>query len=299
MRSAVRVGAGPGFALDAVTCDDDHRRWSPVETSSAHRLVLVRRGRFRRLADGRSSLADPTLAYLSTPGEEERFAHPAGGDVCTSVSLSAGLWRTLAGEDVRPSRSALYVDARLDVAHRRFLAAARAGDAPFGLAEALLSLLSGALRQVTDRPLREAAGGEAARGAARRSTSPAAIVDAAREAIACDHEAAGDLLSLAELLGVSPYRLSRAFTRELGVSLTHYRNRVRVGRALDRLERGERGLARLAADLGFADQAHLTRTIRRHAGHTPTAMRHLLTHPEADGPAGGGRRAGPVGSARA
>ncbi|WP_345571355.1 helix-turn-helix domain-containing protein, partial [Nonomuraea rosea] len=106
--------------------------------------------------------------------------------------------------------------------------------------------------------------------------TPAAIADAAREAISADHPAAGALLTLAELLAVSPYQLSRAFTRELGISLTHYRNRVRVGRALDRLESGTTSLAALAADLGFADQAHLTRTIRRHVGHTPTALRRLL-----------------------
>ncbi|NUP21532.1 MAG: helix-turn-helix transcriptional regulator [Streptomyces sp.] len=105
------------------------------------------------------------------------------------------------------------------------------------------------------------------------------LVDAAREVIAADHPAAGGLLSLAELLAVSPFQLSRAFTRELGISLTHYRNRVRVSRALERLESGEPSLATLAADLGFADQAHLTRTIRRHVGHTPTAVRRLLTSP--------------------
>lgn len=51
---------------------------------------------------------------------------------------------------------------------------------------------------------------------------------------------------------------------------------VRCGRALDRLERGERSLGILAADLGFADQAHLCRTVRQHLGHTPTALRRLL-----------------------
>ena len=71
--------------------------------------------------------------------------------------------------------------------------------------------------------------------------------------------------------------MSRAFTAELGVSLTRYRNRVRVARALDRLEAGETRLAMLAADLGFADQAHLCRTVRAHVGHTPTALRRLLT----------------------
>jgi len=52
-------------------------------------------------------------------------------------------------------------------------------------------------------------------------------------------------------------------TRELGVSLTRYRNRVRVGRALERpFEQGDPALAELAVELGFADQAHLSRTVR-------------------------------------
>ena len=45
---------------------------------------------------------------------------------------------------------------------------------------------------------------------------------------------------------------------ELGVSLTHYRNRVRVARALDRLEAGKPSLATLAADLSSPTRPHLT-----------------------------------------
>ncbi|MFD0541604.1 helix-turn-helix domain-containing protein [Actinomadura luteofluorescens] len=60
------------------------------------------------------------------------------------------------------------------------------------------------------------------------------------------------------------------------MSVTRYRNRIRVGRALDRLERGERDLSGLAADLGFADHAHLTRTVREETGRTPTVLRRLL-----------------------
>ncbi|MFF4615647.1 helix-turn-helix domain-containing protein [Nonomuraea jabiensis] len=397
MRSAVRLAAGDGFHLDAVTCVDDHRGWSAAELGSGHRLVLVRRGLFRRKAAGRAAVIDLTMAYLGVPGEEEQFAHPAGGDVCTSVSLTPELWHTLAGERP-PARPTLYVDARLDLAHRRVLAATRGGDTAFELAESLLSLIGATLAQLapvatpassgsgavprpgastaeasvprttapalgpdsTEAPALETGGVEATTsaapapwpsgaeattsvtpasrpggadvipgprsdgadidvagapasrtaagsgvdgvgGAATRGrgvgkadaaegrpspagrsrgggprSSGAAIADAAREAIAADHPAAGGLMSLAELLAVSPYQLSRAFTRELGVSLTHYRNRVRVGRALDRLENGEPSLAGLAADLGFADQAHLTRTIRHHVGHTPTALRRLL-----------------------
>jgi AraC-like DNA-binding protein len=259
--STVALADRPEFAVTAVTCRDDHRGWSKPEVRADYRLVLVRRGRFRRSADGVLSAVDPTTAYLGVPGEEERFAHPAGGDVCTSVTLSPEWWRAMAGDTARPTRSTVYVDARLDLIHRQVLAAR---EVDYGLTETLLRLLAASVDQVVAGPKPS--------GSVDR-----ALVTAARELINEGHPASAGLLPLAEQLDVSPYRLSRAFTREVGVSLTRYRNRVRVGRALDLLEAGERGLGVLAADLGFADQAHLTRTIREHVGHTPTALRRLLT----------------------
>lgn len=254
----VDIATAPDFMIRGVRCTDDHRRWSVAEQRGGYGVVLVRSGRFRRLTGGVASDVDPTRGFVMRPGDEERFAHPAGGDVCTWVDLSPGLWHGIAA-DIRPDTT-IFVDARLDLGHRRLLAAARAGDVGFGVAEGLVGTLAYALRlappvgSARDRPM----------------------VAAAREAIATDHPAAAGLLPLAGLLGVSPYRLSRAFTRETGVSLTHYRNRVRVGRALDHLEAGGNDLAALAADLGFADQSHLCRTIRAHLGHTPTEVRRLL-----------------------
>jgi AraC-like DNA-binding protein len=213
--------------------------------------VLVRSGRFRRTGPEGVTDLDPTLGYVSRPGIEERFAHPAGGDVCTSISIAPARWATLCrgGE-----RSDFYVDARVDLAHRRLLSTG--SDPDYALVEQLLALLSATVGLLP-------AG----------SAGDRALVAAAREAIVADEPAAGGLFSLADHLDVSPYRLSRAFSREIGVSITRYRNRVRVGRALERLEQGERSLALLAADLGFADQAHLTRTVREHTGHTPGVLR--------------------------
>jgi transcriptional regulator GlxA family with amidase domain len=45
---------------------------------------------------------------------------------------------------------------------------------------------------------------------------------------------------------------------------------------LERVAAGERSLARIAADLGFADHAHLTRVVRRQAGAPPSNLRELL-----------------------
>ncbi len=216
-------------------------------------MVLVRRGRFRRGVRGVVADADPTAAYLVAPGDEERFAHPAGGDVCTSVQFGERLWRRLTGEQV--VASTVYVDSALELAHRRVTASA--ADPDYALAEELLVLVGGAITQ-SARP-RSPAG----------HADDRALVARAREAIVAGDPVAAGLFPPAESLGVSPYRLSRAFPREVGVSLTRYRNRVRVGRALERLEAGERALAVLAAELGFADQAHLTRTLREHAGAPP------------------------------
>jgi AraC-like DNA-binding protein len=252
--SVADLAARPDFTVSTVVCREHHRRWSDAEVPREHRLVLVRSGRFRRTsAQGLTDL-DPTLGYVSYPGVEERFAHPAGGDVCTSISIASARWATLcrAGE-----RSDFYVDARVDLAHRRLLAAG--SDPDFALAEQLLALLS-----ATVSPLPAGPAGDRV------------LVAAAREAILGQDPAAHGLFSLADHLGVSPFRLSRAFPREIGVSITRYRNRVRVGRAMERLEQGEQSLARLAADLGFADQAHLTRTMREHVGCTPAALRHVL-----------------------
>jgi AraC-like DNA-binding protein len=278
--SAVALATRPEFTVTAVTCREDHTRWSPAEARGDYRVVLVRRGRFHRAASGRSSQLDPTLGYVGVPHQEERFAHPAGGDLCTAVSLAPTLWRTLTGDGPDPVTSTVYVDARLELAHRRLHAAASAGDVDFALAEHLLHLLALTLERVA-----------AAWAPVELPTHSAdrAWAAAAREAIAADHPASHGLLPLARLLGVSPHRLSRAFTGELGVSLTRYRNRVRVSRALQRLEDGERNLAALAADLGFADQAHLCRTIRAQLDHTPTALRCLL------GPGSSGKRQRRVG----
>ncbi len=128
MLSSVDLATGPGFAVAAVDCLDDHRGWSSERPREDVRLVLVRRGGFRRRVRGACADLDPTVGYLGMPGEEEDFAHPAGGDKCTSIGLAPALWRTLTGDAPRPVGASLYVDGRLDLAHRRLLAATRTAD---------------------------------------------------------------------------------------------------------------------------------------------------------------------------
>lgn len=60
---------------------------------------------------------------------------------------------------------------------------------------------------------------------------------------------------------------------EVGVPVSTYRRRLRARAALERLSGGETDLARLAADAGFADHAHLTHELRALLGATPSALR--------------------------
>lgn len=115
------------------------------------------------------------------------------------------------------------------------------------------------------------------RGTHRSSTSAVRrrLADTAR-AVLTDDPASLGLRDVANHVGASPCHLSRVFRAETGMTLTRFRARLRVRLALDRIAAGERDLASLAADLGFADHAHLTRTVRQEVGAPPTAVRRLL-----------------------
>lgn len=76
------------------------------------------------------------------------------------------------------------------------------------------------------------------------------------------------LEDLAEAEGLTPVQLVRAFTRARGLPPFAWLNTERLRQARRALLRGER-LSHLAADLGFADQAHLTRRFKAMFGVPP------------------------------
>ncbi|HEU0298197.1 MAG TPA: AraC family transcriptional regulator [Longimicrobium sp.] len=85
--------------------------------------------------------------------------------------------------------------------------------------------------------------------------------------------AAPPVRELARAAGVHPVSLARAFRRAYGVPVTEYARRLRVRAAADRVASTALPLARIACEAGFADQAHLTRELRRATGLTPAALR--------------------------
>ncbi len=74
-------------------------------------------------------------------------------------------------------------------------------------------------------------------------------------------------------LGVSERQLRRRVERAVGYGPRMLARVVRLQRFLQGVERDPvAGLARLAADAGYADQAHLGRECRRLSGRTPSAL---------------------------
>jgi AraC-like DNA-binding protein len=77
----------------------------------------------------------------------------------------------------------------------------------------------------------------------------------------------------AERLGVSPEQLSRGFGKVFGVTPQRFRCEARTRAALADLRSGVVPLAELALAHGFADQAHMTRSVRALSGRPPGAWR--------------------------
>jgi AraC-like DNA-binding protein len=256
-----------GITVADVTCRHEAGRGELDEHSTSHHLVFVRRGCFVRSVDGVESLLDPTLAYCMNPGEEQRVDHPHDhGDDCTALMLEAPLVASLWGGDPTLPAGPLPTSPEIDLEHRLLLAAGSRGADPHELYERALALLARGLEQCA--PRRVAAGGPATVRARR------ALADGAREALAA--EPGRSLPDLARALVVSPHHLSRVYRAVTGQTISRHRMRLRARNALERLAGGERDLARLAADTGFADQSHLCRVLRQETGRTPSALRHVL-----------------------
>lgn len=77
----------------------------------------------------------------------------------------------------------------------------------------------------------------------------------------------------AEVTGLDPASVSRGFARAYGVSPKRFRLEVRTRRALGALTSWRGNLADLAADQGFADQAHLARSVVALTGMSPVRFR--------------------------
>lgn len=76
-----------------------------------------------------------------------------------------------------------------------------------------------------------------------------------------------------ETNGLASWTISRGFVQVFGISPEAFRARARARQALRSICYTRTSLAILAAELGFADQAHMSRSVKQLTGVTPHAWR--------------------------
>jgi AraC-like DNA-binding protein len=261
------VATRPGITVTSYACAKGPESPLTRAVYSDFGLMLVRRGGFERRARGNVQFVDTTTAYFSRPSVVQELRHPReGGDEGTLINMSEAAIVALAGDGELPD-DPIPTSAAIDLMHVTLLARLADGLDDFELEE-LVSVFVG-------RIIEQGAPGRLT--TRRRDTESAhrLIVDRIREAIAADPSGV-NIGRLAAELGHSRFHVSRVFRRVTGLTMTQHRNRVRISEALTRLAAGQRNLASLAADLGFADQSHLCRVVRAALGEPPSRLRDQL-----------------------
>jgi AraC-like DNA-binding protein len=228
-------------------------------------LLLQRTGTFHLRSAQHQLVVDPTVSVIARAGEPAEIAHPHGrGDLATYVVVSSEVFEALAWPG-SPVSGLAPVTGHVVRLHERLLRLHAPLDGWMAVEDAAIRLFVAALSGAdTRRPEPQSLG-------ARRQEQ---IVDDTRGVLAAD-PTIDSLVLLSRMVGCSPHHLSRLFHRRIGKTLVQHRLELRVHQALERLRDHDTTLAEVAADTGFADHAHLTRSFRRFLGVTPSELRGL------------------------
>ncbi|WP_028922782.1 helix-turn-helix transcriptional regulator [Pseudonocardia acaciae] len=263
-----RVSAGGGPAMDLMHAQLVRRSYAPhmheefaVGACTVGREVVCYRGEAHYAGPGTLVVVEPEEVHTGAPARRAGFAYRV-------MYPSAALLGELAGS---PGRRTRFRDLVIhDPPLARELCAVHAAMARrTGGVDALEveARLCGVLATLVRRHAVPGPDGQA---------RPVGAV--AHRVMARLGDQVVDPPSLAEIaagLGLSRYQLVRAFRAEVGMPPYAWLAQHRVARARGLLERGARP-SELAAAVGFADQAHLTRWFRRVLGVTPGAFRNSV-----------------------
>jgi AraC family transcriptional regulator len=265
-RRAQPLFEGTVVRLYDVSCHARASAPQDEEHTLTTQVVLPLRGCFEVHRGREWTVADPASMVVFRAGADYRVGHPAhGGDDCFVFALPPRTAQDIIG----PADDAGIVDPPVLLRAHRLRAALRRGTAvdPLESEEHALDLLRGIVRNL---PARTSSGGPA--GRAQRVT-----VDRVRALLASRPAERWRLDQISREVFVSPSHLARQFRSVTGGSIAGYLLRLRLGLALDRLADGEKDLAALAVELGFAHHSHFSARFRATFGIAPSTCRSSLT----------------------
>lgn len=258
-------------------CYRKDRGRSDEEVQPRHVLIFPVSGvNVVHVAD-RCYVVDPSQVTLLNEGEVYVVSHPEGsGETTLHVAVENGALLELLARrhpdlPVSADRSFALAQVprspRVHVELACLLATSAALAAREHVEEAALALIDGVVDELTrsrglPTPASSASDRELARDAATR--------------VAARYAEPLTLTGLAEELGVSKFRLARAFKRATGDTIWQRVQQLRVRRAVVELAAGAEDLTELGLALGFSSHSHFSRTFHRVFGATPSAVRSRL-----------------------
>jgi AraC-like DNA-binding protein len=261
--------AGTDVVLGRFRCVPGDPLWH-TENVVAHGDLLVLPGTAVLLSRGRERIvADRNRAVLYADGLTYRRAlvHPTGDD-CVFVRISPALVEELRSAGGAVPSPGSWLSAEIpdeDYARQRVLSAASSGrrDAQLSaeaIEEEVLGLVAMTCRRGTSnhRP----------RGSAEELADSVRLVLGSRPA-----HVRWTLGEIPLEIGYSVFHMSRLFRDATGSTVHAYAERLRLRAAFDRVVGGERDLAQLGNELGFASHSHFTSRFRRAFGFPPSALR--------------------------
>jgi AraC-like DNA-binding protein len=203
--------------------------------------------------------------------------HHVWPDGCVSLSVAIAAGAPLGVAIIGPTTTARRVEVEGAFIYRGMRLRPEAGKAilgfsPLRLRDSMMPLDDSALAAaVAESPVDAYTGWITPRLCARPDDAVCAAVELA---IASHGGASVAAMADAARLGVR--QLQRRFVDAVGITPKEYARIRRVRSTLAAVLRGERSLAALAHDLGFADQAHMTRELGDVTGLTPTSLEDRL-----------------------
>ncbi|MEO8361220.1 MAG: AraC family transcriptional regulator [Vicinamibacteria bacterium] len=268
------IHRGDGTMIGAFRCPPSHRNFRDTGPIENDIFVFPRTSVRIRHAGGPAFVADQTTATIYNCGQiydrgmvseegdrSDWFAVPRW--VAIEAVLVNGLEPGLRGPF---SFASTAISNRMYLAQRQVFRRALAGVSARETDEGIYALLDDLVTSVASRHHQT-----------NRVDSESLEMAAEIRALISSHpEEDWPLSRLAGALGVSEFRLCRAFRKATGGTIHRHLLDVRLRASLESLERPRTDLTTLAFDLGFSSHSHFSAAFVRSFNQTPSTCRTML-----------------------
>lgn len=270
--------AGDIVKIGRFDCPAHHPCFARTAPLDNDLFVFTRKPLWWRRGEGAYRFIEPGAALLHRAGHEvERRNAEGHGDFTDWFAIRSDVFvetidrHGLTYEDVTEKPIALVTDPRFRLRETQLIISLQS-DQPDRLAidEAALALFDTVCAGLSQRP--PEATNQQTLERRRRLVDKTRALLASLDVEGHTGECNPGLDQIAAAVGASVYHLCRVFRAECGMTLHAYRQRQRLGRAIERMTESRQDLTRLAHSLGYSSHSHFSRVFRQHLGVSPSLV---------------------------